>query len=187
MGLKKTGHTHDVGVAEGGQGAAFDQEAVQSALVAIAVARGVGRHGLARGAEGDLLGQVLLDGHARVEVDVGGQVGDAEATLAQHAVDAVFVQAKAGWQGQGGAGLRWAWWGRSWDLRLGGWRGVALGPMRIDDGLVFVLRAGWRHHRLVGIVQFAVRRVHALLCSRSPKGECPIFSGNSASQHRMKA
>ena len=56
------------------------------------------------GAEGDGFGQVLLDRHLAVEVDVGGQVGDAKAALPQHRVDAVLVQPGANRQGQGGGG-----------------------------------------------------------------------------------
>jgi hypothetical protein len=54
------------------------------------------------GAVGELLRQVFLHHHLGVQVHVGGGIGDAEAALAEHGVDAVFEQAEADRQDQVG-------------------------------------------------------------------------------------
>ena len=85
-------HAHDVGVAEARQRARLADEALQPGSVALALCaatradRGVGA------ARGGVHRQVFLDRHQLVEVAVARQVGDAEAALAQHALQHVPVQ-----------------------------------------------------------------------------------------------
>ncbi len=93
--LEEAHHADDVGVAEGGEGARLHEEAVQPREVEVLVLVGARRDGVVGRAVGELLGQVLLDHHLRVEVGVGGRVDDPEAALAEHRVEAVFHQAIA--------------------------------------------------------------------------------------------
>lgn len=106
VGLEKTRHAHDVRMPECGQGARFHQKAVQTVLVHRTVFGPARRHRLVAAALRQFARQVLLDRDPGVQVYFGGEVGDAEAALSQHRVDAVFEQMKAGGQYQSGVGNR---------------------------------------------------------------------------------
>jgi hypothetical protein len=89
-----------------------------------------------------------------VQVDVGGQVGDAEAALAQHALDAVLEQAQALGQCQRALGQR-AHAGAAVQRAVVGRRAVCRPHPRVaDDGGVAVVAAfvgtglaTWQHLR----------------------------------------
>lgn len=92
-------------------------------------------HGQALGgALGHRRRQVFLDRHLPLQRDVGGEVDDAEAALAQHAFDAVVMDARARRQG---VALRPV---RQRDRRLQ--RLVAHGSARLGPGLA-ALRMWW--------------------------------------------
>ena len=102
VGLEEAGHAHDVGVAEGGQRAGLHQEVLESPQIEVETAGTAGADALVLETIGDLRRQVLLDGHPRMQVDVRGQVGDAEATLPEDPLDAVLMQPVSGRQGLAG-------------------------------------------------------------------------------------
>ncbi len=108
VGLEEARHAHDVRVAEGGEGARLDEEAVEAVLVELLVGVVARLHAVVERAVGELLGKVFLDDHLGGEVHVGGGIGDAEAALAEDAVDAVLEKAEARGQREarrGGLGL----------------------------------------------------------------------------------
>ena len=104
--LEETRHAHDGAVPEGRQCARFHQKALQPLLVALQVFAGHRRDHAVTGAKDNVLRQVFLDRHVGVQVHVSGQVGDAEAAFAKHAVDAVLVHRDAGLEGHGQRRLR---------------------------------------------------------------------------------
>jgi len=84
---------------EAGQGARLFEEALQALGEVLGVMVRPGTHAAVVAAAGELRGQVFLDRDVSVEMNVGGQVGDAEAALAEHRLDPVFVQTVAFGQG----------------------------------------------------------------------------------------
>ena len=68
------------------------EKVLQPVLVEIQILFGPRRYRFRRRAVGELLGEVFLDRHLGVQVDVRRHIGNAEATLAKHAVDPVFKQ-----------------------------------------------------------------------------------------------
>ena len=85
-------HPHDVRVLEAGQGLGLGHEAIEPPFEKLAVGVGGRLHRKILLADGQLHGQVFLDGDLLVEVEVVGEIGDTEATLAQDLLDAVPVQ-----------------------------------------------------------------------------------------------
>ncbi|OSM04845.1 hypothetical protein MAIT1_02942 [Magnetofaba australis IT-1] len=85
-------------MAELRQSARFNDEALQAPLEGLVIFGRVGAHGTRpiSGARSVAGRQVLLNGHRLVEIGVTGQVGDAEAPLAQHLDDLVPQQPRPG-------------------------------------------------------------------------------------------
>ena len=103
MGAEEVFDGDDAGMlVEMGEGPGFFEEAVQAVGELLAGwARIDGQADPIRRPAGAIAGQILLDGQPQMEIVVPGQVGDAEAAMAQHPADAVApIQQLA--QGQGG-------------------------------------------------------------------------------------
>ena len=84
-------HAHDVGVNEAGERPRLLDEALEPPLVVLGAALRA-RRGLAGGAAGGVVGgKVFLDGDEPGQRRLVGEIGDAEAAGAQHALDAIVA------------------------------------------------------------------------------------------------
>ncbi len=151
--LEKAVDADDVGVAEGRQGARFEQEAVQPDPVLFLVAAALGPDGGGLFvAHRQVVGQVFLDRHLGVQVGIVRQVGDAEAADAQHALDAVLVQHVANRQRQpvivapGGLGAPLQF-GIGRPLVIGFENAAMLGCVGVLTGLLFRVAGNGRVRR----------------------------------------
>ena len=89
--VEVAGHAGDVGVADElrqGPGLLLEPLRAVGKLLALGV-HGHGHGGADAG--GDVVGHELLDGHLGVQLGVQGQIGDAEAALAEHPANDVAV------------------------------------------------------------------------------------------------
>jgi hypothetical protein len=96
VGLEKAADTHDVRVPERGQRARLGQKLRQPGPEGAAPRAGLGMHGLIAGPRHEAGREKLLDRDLAIQVEILGQVGDAESPAAQHRQDAVLVQGRAG-------------------------------------------------------------------------------------------
>ena len=98
--FKKTRDTNNIRMAKRCKGSRLFKKAVQTGLVKILIFRKLGGHGSIRTPIGKIFGKVFFDGDADIEIDVFGQIGNAEATLPKHNIDLILEQLEADRQRQ---------------------------------------------------------------------------------------
>ena len=90
--LEHTHHPYDVGVAEFRQGAGLGDESIQTPTVSVAVVLGDGMDVAVVAAGREFHRQKLFYRDTLIQVRIQGQIGNAEAALADHRADHVPVQ-----------------------------------------------------------------------------------------------
>ncbi len=99
VGLEVAQHRHDVGMAEARQRARLVEEALAAPGEILDQARAARHHRAIAVADGAFERQVFLDRDDLGELRVEGAVGDAEAAVPDHRIEAVVAEPRAGGQG----------------------------------------------------------------------------------------
>ncbi len=99
VGLEIAQHRHDVQMTETGKRTRLVEEALAAPGEVLGEARAARHHLAVAAAHGELDRQVLLDGDELGELGVEGAIGDAEAAVADHRIEPIVAEPRAGSQG----------------------------------------------------------------------------------------